>query len=214
MSLEWSTHLVWVLLQGYRCCIFFKWYPALVTEGGGVFTVRQKEKWACYKSLNNTEWPQSIWPAAVNMVCVLDQFLIPAHTSLTSIYICAESWSVNDSLHSHHKKIKKFFLKSKKTHFSISRVSPGWCSGRPGRGSAGCTQTLFLEKMISPSRPERNDVPPAPGLKVRRSEALEEARRRSRPRDISSGTGTLGPSSGGEKGDFSKGGMMEMTWEC
>ncbi|KAI4821860.1 hypothetical protein KUCAC02_007438 [Chaenocephalus aceratus] len=69
-------------------------------------------------------------------------------------------------------------------------------------GSAGCTQTLFLEKMISPSRPERSDEPP--GLKVRRSEALEEARRRSRPRDISSGTGTLGPSSGylgAEKGD-------------
>lgn len=73
---------------------------------------------------------------------------------------------------------------------------PGWCSARPGRGSAGCTQTLFLEKMISPSRPERSNVPPTPGLKVRRSEALEEARRRSRPRDISSGTGTLGPSSG------------------
>lgn len=49
--------------------------------------------------------------------------------------------------------------------------------------------------MISPSRPERNDEPPAPGLKVRRSEALEEARRRSRPRDISSGTRRLGPSS-------------------
>lgn len=51
--------------------------------------------------------------------------------------------------------------------------------------------------MISPSRPERNDEPAAPGLKVRRSEALEEARRRSRPRDISSETVTLGPSSGG-----------------
>lgn len=47
--------------------------------------------------------------------------------------------------------------------------------------------------MISPSRPERNDEPPAPGLKVRRSEALEEARRRSRPRDISLGTKMLGP---------------------
>lgn len=53
--------------------------------------------------------------------------------------------------------------------------------------------------MISPSRPERSDVPPAPGLKVRRSEALEEARRRSRPKDISSGTRTLGPSWGQKK---------------
>lgn len=66
--------------------------------------------------------------------------------------------------------------------------------------------------MISPSRPERNDVPPAPGLKVRRSEALEEARRRSRPRDISSGTGTLGPSSGdlgAEKKSFRKRRVIE-----
>lgn len=76
---------------------------------------------------------------------------------------------------------------------------PGWCSAMPGRGSAGCTQTLFLEKMISPSRPERSEAPPAAGLKVRRSEALEEARRRSRPRDISYGAGTLGPSSGEQK---------------
>lgn len=75
------------------------------------------------------------------------------------------------------------------------QFQPGWCSARPGRGSAGCTQTLFFEKMISPSSPERSDEPPTPGLKVRRSEALEEARRRSRPRDISSGTRTLGPSS-------------------
>lgn len=49
--------------------------------------------------------------------------------------------------------------------------------------------------MISPSRPGRNTEPPAPGLNVRRSDALEEARRRSRPRDISSGTETLSPSS-------------------
>lgn len=48
--------------------------------------------------------------------------------------------------------------------------------------------------MISPSRPERKDEPPTPALKVKRSEALEEARRRSRPKDISSGTEMLGPS--------------------
>lgn len=74
-----------------------------------------------------------------------------------------------------------------------------------------------MEKMISPSRPERNDVPPAPGLKVRRSEALEEARRRSRPRDISSGTGTLGPSSGylgaEKKGSFRKRRVIESKIE-
>lgn len=92
---------------------------------------------------------------------------------------------------------------TKKNIFNISPAEPGWCSARPGTGSAGCTQTLFLEKMISPSSPERNDEPPAPGLNVRRSEALEEARRRSRPRDISSGTGTLGPSSEcGVEGEF------------
>lgn len=64
-------------------------------------------------------------------------------------------------------------------------------------------------------------MPPAPGLKVRRSAALEEARRRSRPRDISSGTGTLGPSSGdlgAEKKSFRKRRVIEskieMTREC
>lgn len=75
---------------------------------------------------------------------------------------------------------------------------------KPGTGSAGCTQTLFLEKMISPSSPERAAVPPAPGLKVRRSEALEEARRRSRPRDMASSSRTLSPSSGGQKRTFAE----------
>lgn len=98
---------------------------------------------------------------------------------------------MNSSLNLHFNHREKKLLRR--------QFQPGWCSARPGRGSAGCTQTLFFEKMISPSRPERNAEPPAPGLKVRRSEALEEARRRSRPRDISSGTRTLGPSS--EYGD-------------
>lgn len=70
---------------------------------------------------------------------------------------------------------------------------PGWCSGSPGRGSAGCTQTLFLEKMISPSSTVRD--PPVPTLNVKRSEALEDARRRSRPNDISSSERSLLPSS-------------------
>ena len=91
-------------------------------------------------------------------------------------------------------------------HSGCTPSVPGWCSPSPGSGSAGCTQTLFLEKMISPSRPERADEPPAPGLKVRRSEALEEARRRSRPRDISTGRRTLGPSSrDGERGGRDRG---------
>lgn len=72
--------------------------------------------------------------------------------------------------------------------------------------------------MISPSRPERNDEPPTPGLKVRRSEALEEARRRSRPRDISSGTKTLGPSSEcgdlGVEEDMLKTRKEETWWTC
>lgn len=69
--------------------------------------------------------------------------------------------------------------------------------------------------MISPSRPERSDVPPTPGLKVRRSEALEEARRRSRPRDISSGAGTLGPFWEQKKGVFrqSRGGRTVIEME-
>lgn len=72
-------------------------------------------------------------------------------------------------------------------------VVPGWCSGSPGRGSAGWTHTLFLEKMISPSSTVRD--PPVPTLNVKRSEALEDARRRSRPNDISSSDRSLLPSS-------------------
>lgn len=72
---------------------------------------------------------------------------------------------------------------------------PGWCSAKPGSGSLGCTHTLFLEKMISPSSSPLE--PPVPELKVRRSEAFEEARRSSRPRDISPSAQTLCPFSGG-----------------
>ncbi len=71
-------------------------------------------------------------------------------------------------------------------------VVPGWCSGSPGRGSAGWTHTLFLEKMISPSSMVRD--PPVPTVNIKRSEALEDARRRSRPNDISSDRSLL-PSS-------------------